>query len=247
MNAQYGCQISNRYTAYLDSSDYGNAAVETNQKKRKSKKKRKPKQPKYVDKAVNTEGSFELSDQFNNSDGQYDENVRSIGASDNDDQPIYDECEKITITSEVSTQVNTSFDSGKCTESTNDGKTNSVADQSMKWSEICFEEERQIKMQSKQENSADEIKDVQTVSFADSLEKCEKIYPTLYYYNSNYRGYYRAPEYHQPINPVVRDSKDDAVGDGGNNDGASIRKNLRKKFPRNKYTNKSKNHDSELE
>lgn len=52
----YGCDVSNRYTGYLDSSDHGNTlGSSTGKNKRRTKKKRKPKHHKLVDKCINTD------------------------------------------------------------------------------------------------------------------------------------------------------------------------------------------------
>lgn len=177
MNTQYGCQVSNRYSGYLDSSDYGNPVTEPNAKKRKSKKKRKPKiQPKYVDKAINTDATIELWNEM-------DENLASdeieLNTDANKENTFENDDSSKTTVSEP--QMNTSADSGKCTESTSDGKMAEIT--SIKWSEICFQEEKELQHQLKMRDLAMKAAEADRVS--------QMIHPTMYFYSSNYRGFDR--------------------------------------------------------
>lgn len=198
MSLQYGCQVSNRYIGYLDSSDYGHSTDFDGKPeyKRKTKKKRKPKYRKYANKAVNTDDFIESVE---NSDEETDAHFASDEAEaahsiDKEKTFETNDSSNAAIASDAMTQTNTSIDSGKCTESTNDGQSSASDSKFIKWSVICFEEEK----------SMQEIKNQAPV-----LEK-RKVYPTMFFYNSNYRGYHPLPDrrhssFHKMMKP------DDAI------------------------------------
>lgn len=196
MDLQYGCQTSNRYTGYLDSSDYGNPVVAQATKKRKLKKKRKSKQRKFVDKAVNTEGAFESENSCDEmpsaSDAIHVElavTVDTEAISGTNDEIIKNNDEMIeTMASDAAVQLNTSTDSGKGTDATADLKTNvSEINSTTKWSDICFEEEKAMK-----DETEARIEDKERTSDLEvQTSEPRKGYPTVYVYNSKYQGLFR--------------------------------------------------------
>lgn len=199
MSLQYGCQISNRYTGYLDSSDYGHSADLDGKpiNKRKTKKKRKPKSRKYANKAVNTDDFIETAENSHEeSDPHFaSDEAEMIDKIDKEKTFEPNDSSNGATASDAITQTNTSIDSGKCTaESTVDGQSSASDSKFIKWSDICFEEEKamkEIEMEMKMETQV--VHPLETdeqfdYNQAPTLEE-RKVYPTMFFYNSNYRGF----------------------------------------------------------
>lgn len=198
MSLQYSCHVSNRYTGYLDSSDYGHSANLDGKSvnKRKGKKKRKPKYRKYVNKAVNTDDLVETAENSHEeSDAQFvSDAAETADKIDKEKTFKTNDSSNAATALDAMTQTNTSIDSGKCTtESTVDGQSLASDSKSIKWSDICFEEEKSMnEMEMKMETQAiyPLETDEQFENPAPALEE-RKVYPTMFFYNSNYRGFHR--------------------------------------------------------
>lgn len=198
MSLQYGCQVSNRYTGYLDSSDNGHSPDMIDGKpvnKLKTKKKRKPKYRKYANKAVNTDDFIEPAENSNEeSDAPLASDAAEM-ADKIDKEKTFEPNDSLNAAtaSDAMTQTNTSIDSGKCTaESTVDGQSSASDSKFIKWSDICFEEEKAMKemeMETQAVHPLETDEQIDNIQ-APTLEE-QKVYPTMFFYNSNYRGFHR--------------------------------------------------------
>lgn len=153
-------------------------------KKRKTKKKRNPKYRKYADKAVNTDDFIETTENSHEESDAHFASDEAETAYKIDKEKTFEtnDLSNAATTSDAMTQINTSIDSGKCTESTVDGQSSASDSKFIKWSDICFEEEKAMKeMEMKMETQA--IRPLQIDE--------RKVYPTMFFYNSNYRGFHR--------------------------------------------------------
>lgn len=187
----YGCDVSNRYTGYLDSSDHGNSMSSSMSKnKRKTKKKRKPKNQKLkVDKAVDTMENAESKDIAGVPEAQ-----QSLPIDDKEDRnDDIESLHQVTLDSSIDglsslpscgspMQLDTSKDA---TEHDDNGNiSNGIIDGiATKWSVICFEEEQNLMSHEVNDQHCDEQK------FVDEPEmvfKDQRIYPTVYFYNSKF-------------------------------------------------------------
>lgn len=193
MNLQYGCQVTNRYTGYLDSSDCEHSANFDGKSvnKRKIKKKRNPRYRKYANKAVNTENLIETTQTSNEESDAHFASDEAETASKIDKGKTFErnDLSYAATTSDAMIQINTSIDSGKCTESTVDGQSSASDSKFIKWSDICFEEEKAMK-EMEEKAMKMETQAVHPLQTDEQLEK-RKSYPTTFFYNSNYRGFHR--------------------------------------------------------
>lgn len=216
----YGCEVTNRYIGYLDSSDHGNDMTSSSaHNKRKNKKKRKPKHGKFVDKCINTEPSSEAT---KNDDEHVMKNQDPSPSNVSQSLPTDTDCDAATSENQAS-ESNEGKNQGKnneikmqtteCipnsapsigpsnpsdashdqakdhqTDKNSSSKTTAPDDgfntTGTKWSEICFEEEKSLMVQNDPKSNDDVTK--QTVNDPELVFSEHRVYPTLYFYNSNF-------------------------------------------------------------
>lgn len=184
MDVNYGCDISNRYTAYLDSSDHGNSmSLSTGKKKRKNKKKRKSKKKQIKpDKGPNTI-EVELE---NNGDVSTETSQPATVVANNQIEQMVDNNERTELEPETiditidglsslpsCSDSSLPFDSGETTTEHNDMNAGET-----RWSVLCFEEEKNLLQN---ENSKQTFENEPEMVF-----KEQRIYPTVYFYNSKF-------------------------------------------------------------
>lgn len=192
----YSCATTNRY-GFLDSSDHGMTSS-TTQNKRKTKKKRKPKHSKLVDKCINTEASTEATadvvEDVIQSQEQIATNTEQSVASDvkcdiNDQQPDRDiETQTAESANALGTSscgspkpTDTSRDGTDDLDDMNDDPAGSLNSLKTKWSEICFEEEKSLKAEQEQKRTSEV-----TMADPELVFSEHRVYPTVYFYNSNF-------------------------------------------------------------
>lgn len=201
----YGCDVSNRYTGYLDSSDHGNSMSSfINKNKRKTKKKRKPKNQnqKLVDKCINTEQSdqcinIEPLEQINAPEavGMTDtvDKQQSLSTDNKSDviEPIQQRDTEPNTTTD-SHKSSSNCDSSMQSDTTHDevrdkNEKNSTMDvlkaMETKWSEICFAEEKTLMAMESQSNDDNTQK---SINEPELMFNEHRVYPTIYFYNSNF-------------------------------------------------------------
>lgn len=188
MDMNYGCDVSNRYTGYLDSSDHGNPMGSTTGKnKRKTKKKRKPKnQQMKVDKDINTTSLADLENNVEDADEQQPlamDNKEEQNVDNNESEyhdtvsNSIDGLSSLPSCSDSPMQLDTSKETNenneKCVEldGMNVGET--------KWSVICFEEEKTFIPQ-------EGVDHQNFVNEPEMVFKDQRVYPTVYFYNSKF-------------------------------------------------------------
>lgn len=277
----YGCDTSNRFTGYLDSSDHGtSASLSVNKNKRKAKKKRKPKNRNnnLVDKCINTEEPKQFTDTEQQQQQQSEvepnvntvENQQSFSAegskSDlneqnesepNESEQNTTECPKSSLSCDSLMQSDTTHDDVISTNEKN-GTTEDMNMQEMKWSVICFEEEKTLAMESQ---SAD-VGTQKAINEPELIFNEHRVYPTLYFYNSNFGNKARrAVNWHDSGRRSRNDSDVNRGGDMNrinragdvNRTNDEKRPNQKKRFQRRKknyqksetdeINNEQRNHD----
>ncbi|XP_055295766.1 GATA zinc finger domain-containing protein 14-like [Sitodiplosis mosellana] len=208
----YGCDVSNRYTGYLDSSDHGtsmNSAM--NKNKRKTKKKRRPKNQKFVDENTDTEQlnqcpDIEQSNQNNSTEPLEQNTAFPVGIGDGVDnqktfltdgapdvnrmnEPMQHETVPNTVDFQKSLpSCDSPMQSDKIhydVKDTNESNTtmDDLNAQQTKWSVICFEEEKSL-MASESQNDDRTQKAIHEPELIFHEQRFN--YPTIYFYNSNF-------------------------------------------------------------
>lgn len=197
MDMNYGCDVSNRYTAYLDS-DHGNPMNNASGKnKRKTKKRRKPKNVTQeivtvVDKCTNTSQIIESdgNDEQQQQPEQQQQHQEPLFNGKNteihvehneNDAAHYTDGPTSLISSDSTAPSDTSKEAKESDEQsniTNEDPTATTATEP-KWSVICYEEEKAAAAAAAM--NAQKIHDEPELEFKD-----QRIYPTVYFYNSNF-------------------------------------------------------------
>lgn len=268
MDMNYGCDVSNRYTGYLDSSDHGNAMSNAAGKnKRKTKKKRKPKNSAEkvvtaVDKCTNTSQIIEC-------DGEGDGGVPSEQEQQQPPQQFPVENHRhhnendVQYTDEPTSLISTdstvqSYTSKETKESDSQSNNTITEDQTTtteieaKWSEICCEEERAIAAAAAAAEAAAATAAMDEQKLRDEPElvfKDQRIYPTVYFYNSNFgpRNRRVVYDFHDGRNNRGgRDGRDDRDGrDGrGGRDGSGSGGGFDRRRRDRGYSNNYNQHDA---
>lgn len=193
----YGCDVSNRYMGYLDSSDHGTSQMSsaTGKTKRKTKKKRKPKNTKFIEKCINTiadhkSESTDIGDVIENHHHQYQQQQQLQQESFSNDSG----CDK-TVENDQQMTMNHETDSNSTdfpkslpscdslimqSDILQDEVTGAIDskfdtadtvnnDKDRKWSVICFEEEKSLLKQEHQPNRTEEKKDQESQSKEDDF------------------------------------------------------------------------------
>ncbi|XP_031623579.1 putative uncharacterized protein DDB_G0292292 [Contarinia nasturtii] len=194
----YGCDVSNRYTGYLDSSDHGNP-MSTSIRKKKGKAKKKRKSPnknpsenllENIETTISNPPTeiFENQQTFSNDnkcDTSYEqENVlhetdsTCPKSSTSCGSPIQSDIsrEEVKLNDEIVVQVQEPT-------ITPDG----INVNETKWSEICFEEEKNLMtLESHSNTDADTQRTLDVSECIQDVFNEHRIYPTIYFYNSNF-------------------------------------------------------------
>lgn len=232
MDMNYGCDVSNRYTGYLDSSDrdgnpMNNAAGKN---KRKTKKRRKPKNSEQkvvtvVDKCTNTSQIIECDGDSCGPSEQQQQQQQLIDERHNDEHQVhygndaqYTDDPTSLISIDSTAQSDTSKELKESDSQSNNTLTEdqpTTTENEMKWSVICCEEEKAAAAAAAAAATAamdeQKLRDEPELSFKD-----QRIYPTVYFYNSNFGPRNRR---------VVYDFHDGGVGKGrrdGSGSGSGI-------------------------
>lgn len=187
MDLNYGCDVSNRYMGYLDSSDHGNSVSATKPtNKRKSKKKRKPRK-KSADKC----NKMPLVGENVESPVEQEQPAAVESAVDAKDDSFYQETDtnstnypKSVQSSESPSLSDTTYDEARDTNGDYEAIVSSIA---AKWSTICFEEEKVLIEQETGTNDSQTESD-ENRNNSHEMYGEKRIYPTVYFYNSNF-GY----------------------------------------------------------
>lgn len=213
MDMNYGCDVSNRYTGYLDSSDHGNAMSNAASKnKRKTKKRRKSKSSSQkvvtvVDKCINTSQIIECD---GNEDGSstsekqqqqqlFDEKTDGhhndeVNVENHENDVNYTDGPTSLISCDSTVQSDTSKEA---TIGSDEQSNNTIEDQptitetETKWSEICCEEEKAVAAAAAAAAEAAAAAAMDAQKYRDEPElvfKDQRVYPTVYFYNSNFGG-----------------------------------------------------------
>lgn len=253
----YGCDVSNRYTGYLDSSDHGNSMSSfINKNKRKTKKKRKPKNKnqnqKLVDKCISTE----QSDQCNNIEPLEQSTASEVvGMGDTVDKQQLFSTENRSDVNDLSepiqqhdTETNSTVDlqksSSNCESSmqsdtthdevkdTNEKNIMDVLNaKETKWSVICFEEEKTLMAMESNTSQSNDDDTQKAINEPELIFNEQRIYPTIYFYNSNFGNKnQRAIDWHNSDRRSRNDSEIQR-----NND---INKSSDEKKPKHRYRQK---------
>lgn len=233
----YGCDVSNRYTGYLDSSDHGNSMSSfINKNKRKTKKKRKPKNQnhKLVDKCINTEqsdqciyiepleqsttpevvGMNDTADkQQSFSTDNKSEVIEPIQLHDTESN-ITADFQKSSSNCDSPMQSDTTHDEVKDTNEKNTTMIDLNA-KDTKWSEICFEEEKTLMAMESQSNDDNTQK---AINEPELMFNEHRVYPTIYFYNSNFGNrIQRAVDWHNSGRRSRNDSEINRNNDANRN------------------------------
>lgn len=237
MDMNYGCDVSNRYTGYLDSSDHGNPMSSTTGKnKRKTKKKRKSRnQQTKVDKDIST---TDLGDLENNGE---DATAQQPLTTDNNDEYNVDNNNESEYRDTVTNSIDglsslpsfcdspNQLDTSK---ETNENNENTIEHDGMivgetKWSVICFEEEKSF-------ISHNGVGHENFVNEPEMVFKDQRVYPTVYFYNSKfgnknrrvvYNDYHeRNRRHHQNNNETIEPVPEEKEKRRGNRNGRHRRK-----------------------
>lgn len=261
MDAKYGCDVSNRYMDYLDSSDHGNSMSSSVAKnKRRTKKKRKPKNPKLIDDCTNSESnvptqSAQTTTNIGGDDVADKKQSFSSGhksATDDDSAAINHEIIKTNASDCPASVVNCDSPLQSQASSQIDFVVNDNGDdtakeepQKIKWSEMCLEEEEKLmKMDAEQANQ--EVPVVKLAVVEPELASKRRIYPTIYIYNSNFGNKNcRSTDWHD-LNRRFNSTADDDCDTNRTTEGnKKSRGNLHFGRGRNNYTAKRYDDDNE--
>lgn len=201
----YGCDVSNRYTGYLDSSDHGNSmSTSIRKKKGKTKKKRKTPNNKNAPKNLveNIEDTHldasavvkENEQVLAHDDASVEEiehvhietdstvcpksstSCGSLVHSDTSKDETRDEVNEVNVVQVTPMASYGSTVDGSTVDGTNVNET--------KWSEICFEEEK--KMMTFASQSKNDIETRRSLDLQEDVFNEHRIYPTIYFYNSSF-------------------------------------------------------------
>lgn len=198
MDMNYGCDVSNRYSVYLDSSDHGNSmSSSVGKNKRKTKKKRKSKNHKQkMDNCthlpLDDRGQKAESDGINTA-SEPSEHQQSFSTEDKTDanyenESIINQETSINSTSGLTSlpsfgspmQSDISIDATKNDDHQIQMPKCSWLNNETKWSVICFEEEKRL-MSQETIDQEPLHKQLDEMAFTD-----QRVYPTVYFYNSNF-------------------------------------------------------------
>lgn len=189
----YGCDVSNRYTGYLDSDPGHSTNTIAAKNKRKTKKKRKPKNRKSeTDAGINDNRSSNcdvMQDQqqllsIDNKNEDNEQFIEQKSEQEVEQEPIVN----VTLTSSSLLSSESPVQSETSKEmKESDAKSNSTSDNlngsDTKWGTICFEEETELRAPNAPVNGGDDQK---TLDEPEMMFKKHRIYPTVYFYNSNF-------------------------------------------------------------
>lgn len=233
----YGCDVSNRYTGYLDSSDHGNSmSSATRKNKRKIKKKRKPKnQPLKVENESNTTENAEIKAIDDAPELQQHPTIDDKEERNDENESIHEETLANSIdglSSLPSCGSPMPLDTSKEAMEYDDNKNASngmiIDGVETKWSVICFEEEKNLMSQEEKDNQR--VLNEPEMSF-----KEQRIYPTMYFYNSKYGNRHRRVVFNDYHDQNARLRNDIAESNSTTNDGKQ------KKRPKRYVRNRRKN------
>lgn len=198
----YGCDVSNRYTGYLDSSDHGNSLNNSNigKNKRKNKKKRKPKNKVFNKKQiVGADQNSESTDIGDLIENQQQQQPLQIFSNDNEHDEKLDNYQQMTKNHETDSN-STDFPKSLPSyysptilsdisqdefieenemDDNNYGIDDVSKDLGRKWSVICFEEEKSLLERKKnitevEEEEPDEQEEHKESQFKDDSDTFSK-------------------------------------------------------------------------